>query len=63
MRKRWPLHLLLVGCVAMSALWAGSDPFVGKWKLNPSKSRITDEMNVAPLGTNKYALTFSGTDP
>ena len=63
MRKRRPLHLLLVGCVAMSALWAGSDPFVGKWKLNPSKSRITDEMNVEPLGTNKYALTFSGTDP
>ena len=63
MRKRWPFHLLLGGCVAMSALWAGSDPLVGKWKLNPSKSRITDEMNIEPLGTNKYALAFSGTDP
>ena len=57
------LKLLLVGCVAMRTLSGGSDPFMGKWKLNPSKSQITDEMKVEPVGTNKYALTFSGTDP
>jgi hypothetical protein len=55
--------LLLAGCLATCGLCAAHDPFVGKWKLNSSRSKITDEMNVEPVGTNKYALTFSGTDP
>ncbi|MBV9295960.1 MAG: hypothetical protein JO145_10335 [Acidobacteriaceae bacterium] len=54
---------MLVSFLGMRALWAGNESFVGKWKLNPSKSQITDEMKVEPLGANKYALTFSGTDP
>jgi hypothetical protein len=36
-----------------------ADPFVGKWKLNPSKSRLPDEMIVAVAGPNRYALTFA----
>jgi hypothetical protein len=31
---------------------------VGKWKINPSNSKITDEMKVEAVGENKYAFTF-----
>ncbi len=54
------LHFLLVAGVAASALWAGNDPFVGKWKLNPSKSKLTDRMKVEAAGPNKYAIDFGG---
>ena len=36
-----------------------ADPFVGKWRLNPSKSRLPDAMTVAVAGPNRYALTFA----
>jgi hypothetical protein len=52
------LRLLLVACVVTSSVWAANDPFVGKWKVNPSKSTLTDEMKVEAVGANKYALTF-----
>jgi hypothetical protein len=39
-------------------LWAANDPFVGKWKVNPSKSKLTDEMKVEVVAENKYAITF-----
>src|SRR5579871_2659790 len=45
-------------CLAMAMLWAGNDPFVGKWKVNPSQSRLTDEMKVETVGENRYAITF-----
>jgi hypothetical protein len=54
--------LLLVVCLATSTLWAADDPFVGKWKLNPSKSVLTDQMKVASVGANKYAFDFGGGD-
>lgn len=49
--------LLVAGLVTV-ALWAANDPFVGKWKVNPSKSKLTDEMKVEAVGANKYAITF-----
>lgn len=55
------LHAVLslpVVCLAIGTVWAASDPFVGKWKVNPSKSRLTDEMKVEAVGENKYAITF-----
>ncbi|HVH71960.1 MAG TPA: hypothetical protein VNB49_12710, partial [Candidatus Dormibacteraeota bacterium] len=45
------------------ALWAADDPFVGEWKLNPSKSKLTDEMTVETAGANKYAFDFGGGNP
>jgi len=53
-------QLLLVACLATGALWAANDPFVGNWKLNPSRSTLTDVMKVDSFGTNKYAFDFSG---
>jgi len=53
---------LLLVCLATSAVWAASDPFVGTWKLNPSKSRIIDRMRVEAVGSNKYAVTFNANE-
>ena len=50
---------LPVVCLAIGTLWAANDPFVGKWKVNPSKSKLIDEMKVEAAGENKYTFTFS----
>src|SRR6185295_14033360 len=50
---------LPVVCLAIGTLWAANDPFVGKWKVNPSKSKLIDEFKVAAVGENKYVFTFS----
>ncbi|HXW90006.1 MAG TPA: hypothetical protein VEK33_05630 [Terriglobales bacterium] len=49
---------LLIACLVSGALWAANDPFVGEWKLNPSRSILTDQMKVESLGANKYAFDF-----
>ena len=49
---------LPVVCLAIGTLWAANDPFVGKWKVNPSKSKLTDEVKVEAVDENKYAITF-----
>ena len=60
MFKRIP-QFLLVACLVTSALWAANDPFVGEWKLNPSKSsKIIDQMKVESVAGNKYAFDFGG---
>src|SRR5258708_3075653 len=51
-------QLLLVVGLVTGTLWAETDPFVGKWKVNPSKSKLTDEMKVEAAGANKYTFTF-----
>ncbi len=52
------LHSTLVACLVPGTLWAATDPFVGKWKVNSSKSKLTDEMKVEVAGANRYAITF-----
>jgi len=51
-------QLLLAACLAMGVLWAANDPFIGKWKLNPSQSKFTGQMKVEVVGPNRYAITF-----
>jgi hypothetical protein len=63
--KRIFLPMVLVAAVALAALvrgalWAANDPFVGEWKLNPSKSKLIDQMKVESVGGNKYAFDFGG---
>jgi hypothetical protein len=49
--------------VMACAAWAANQPFVGAWKLNPSKSQLTDQMKVDSAGGNKYAFDFgAGTE-
>jgi len=52
------LLLLPVVCLAIGTSWAADDPFVGKWKVNPSKSKLIDEMKVEAAGENRYTFTF-----
>jgi hypothetical protein len=52
------LQLLLAGCLMTGTLWAADNPYVGKWKVNPSMSQINDEMKVEVAGANRYAITF-----
>lgn len=68
MAKR-TLPLLLTLSLLAIPLWAapGQDAsaapaasFPGKWKLNPSKSVLTDQMKVEAAGPNKYNFIFSG---
>lgn len=40
------------------AAWAGKDPFVGAWKLDSAKSRLSDQMKVESKGGNRYAFDF-----
>ena len=53
-------HLLLLTFLVAGALWAADDPFIGQWKLNPLRSKITDVMKVSPVGANKYAFDLGG---
>ena len=62
MSKR-TFQLLSVTCLVAATLWAADDPFVGKWKLNLSKSKLTDQMKVEAVGANKYAFDFGGGIP
>lgn len=57
------LHWVLAVGLVKSALWAAPDPFVGKWKLDPSHSKLTDEMKVSAAGDNKYIFDFGGGNP
>src|SRR5580698_2865283 len=50
---------LLIACLVTGTVWAANDPFVGKWKVDPSKSKLNDEMTMEAAGANKYAITFA----
>jgi hypothetical protein len=62
MLKRTFLSLLVVPLIT-ATLWAASDSFVGKWKLNPEKSTLHDQMKVTSAGQNRYAFDFGGGTP
>jgi len=58
--------MALVGistALAAGALWAANDPFIGGWKLDPSRSKLTDVMKVERLSSNKYAFEFGVDSP
>ena len=54
--------LLVVGLL-IGTSWAANDPFVGQWTLNPSRSKLTDEMKVTKLSRDKYAFELGGGEP
>jgi len=53
-----PFQWLLLVCLVTGTVRAANDPFIGKWKVNPSKSKLYDEMKVEVAGANRYVLTF-----
>lgn len=52
--------LLAMAGLAAAGLWTASDPFVGKWKLDISRSVIVDQMVVEAAGPNRYTFRFEG---
>jgi hypothetical protein len=57
------VKILPAVCLATGMARAAESPFVGEWKLDPSKSRLPDEMKVESEGGNKYAFDFgAGTE-
>lgn len=48
--------LLLVLWLATGSLSAATDPLVGEWKLDISRSTIFDRMKVESIGGNKYSV-------
>jgi hypothetical protein len=57
---RRTIQLLCFACLIVTTTRAADEPFIGKWKLNLSKSRLADQMTIAPAGANRYRLTFAG---
>ncbi len=57
------LQWLMVACLCAGTAWAADDPFVGKWKLNPEKSKLSDQMKVEAAGANKYTFDFGSGVP
>ena len=58
--KILPAVCLATVCLATGVAWAAESPFIGEWKLNPSKSRMPDEMKIERKGGNTYAFDFGG---
>jgi hypothetical protein len=54
------LLILSAVCLATNAGWSPGNPFVGKWTLIASQSRMPDEMKVQRTGSNTYAFDFGG---
>lgn len=54
------IGLVAVAYLAVSDFWTAHDPFVGKWKLDVSRSTIVDQMQVQSVGPNRYAFSFEG---
>jgi hypothetical protein len=50
----------LAACLTTGMAWAAQSPFIGAWKLDPSKTRMPDEMKVESKGGDKYAFDFGG---
>ena len=59
------LLAIMTGATAIAAvgLWTANDPFVGKWKLDVSRSTIVDQMTIEAAGPNKYTFRFEGGPP
>jgi hypothetical protein len=53
-------HLLLAACLSAGISCAAQSPFIGNWKLNPSRSKLTDVMKVERLGADKFIFDFGG---
>jgi len=54
------LEALVLACLSASIAQAAEAPFVGTWKLDPSKTRLPDAMTVQRKDANTYAFDFAG---
>jgi hypothetical protein len=54
------LTILPAICLAASVALGAQNPFIGEWKLDPSRSRTPDEMQVQHKEGNTYVFDFGG---
>jgi hypothetical protein len=54
------VEFVTVAALATSTFWTANDPFVGKWRLDVSRSTIVDEVRVQAVGRNSYRFNFEG---
>lgn len=54
------IALVTVASLAATTFWTANDPFVGKWRLDVSRSTIVDNMRVEALAGNRYSFSFEG---
>jgi hypothetical protein len=59
---RRALKWIAIACLSAGTVWAADDPFVGKWKLDPDKSKLSDQMKVGAAGANRYTFDFGSGD-
>jgi hypothetical protein len=52
--------LVVAICGSAIACSGATDPFVGNWKLDTSRSSIVDQMSIEAADNDMYTLTFSG---
>jgi hypothetical protein len=57
---RQTIQSLCFACFIAATCCAADEPLIGKWKLNISRSKLADQMTIAPAGANRYTLTFAG---
>ncbi len=50
--------LVAAVCLATSIASAAQSPFIGEWTLDPSKTRMPDEMKVESKGDHRYVFDF-----
>src|ERR1044072_4993716 len=52
--------LVVAVCWSAIVCSGATDPFVGKWKLDASRSSVVTQMSIQPAGNNTHTLAFSG---
>ena len=52
------VKILPAVCLVTGIARSAESPFIGEWKLDPSNSRLPDEMKVESEGGSKYAFDF-----
>jgi hypothetical protein len=53
-------YVIVLASLMAAAANASNDPFIGQWKVNPSKSSIVDVMKIKSVGGNKYVFDVGG---
>jgi hypothetical protein len=51
-------QLVVIACLVTGMSSVAKDPFVGRWEVNPAKSKPTDRMKIEVAGANRYTVTF-----
>jgi len=54
------VRLIVLAVLMTGTLSAAENPFIGEWKLSQSKSKLTDQMKVGQVGTNRFDFDFAG---